>query len=326
MIRRVAALLIASIAATQPLFACAPAPHAGEEIEIVEESAIIHWDPATKTEQFIRRATFKGTAKDFGFLVPTPTTPTLEEVSDDVFAQLETKTARKTVEKTTKRIDWTPLVALLFLSRKLGDAETMTAGRAPVEVLSTQKIAGYEAAVLDATDAKALNEWLSKNGYATTPNLEQWLDAYIKQGWKITAYKIDKSQGEAAARTSAVKMTFQTERPFFPYREPKTERPYDSVRALTIFFQGPERVTGVIGEKEFWPGVMTWSDTKLTKFVDTSNVRPGFDDLFFTRDKDQSNYELPPIVHENVETTNLPADVIAIAAVIVILIIRRIRR
>lgn len=324
MIRRVAAFLIATIAATQPLLACAPAPHAGEQIDIVEESAVIQWDPATKTQQFIRRATFKGTAKDFGFLVPTPTTPALEEVSDDIFAQLETKTARRTVQKTTKKLDWTPLVVMLLGSRKLG--ETATAGRSPVEVLSIQKVAGYEAAVLDATDAKALNEWLAKNGYATTPDLVEWLDAYIRQGWKITAYKIDKSQGDVTARTSAVKMTFQTDRPFFPYREPKTERPYDAARSLTIFFQGPERVSGFIGEKkEHWPGVMTWSDTKLTKFVDTSNIRPGFDDLFFVRDNDQSAYELPPIVNETVDRTHLPADVLAVAAVILLLIIRRIR-
>jgi hypothetical protein len=328
MIRRVAAFLIITIAATQPVLACAPAPHAGENIDIVEESAVIRWDPATKTEQFIRRATFKGTAKDFGFLVPTPATPALEEVSDDLFTQLETKTARKTVQKTTKTVDWTPLVLLLLAPRKLGEGATMApaGARAAVEVLSIQKLAGYEAAVLDATDAKALNEWLAKNGYATTPDLAEWLDAYIKQGWKITAFKIDKSRSEITARTSAVKMTFQTERPFFPYREPRSERAYDSVRSLTIFFQGPERVSGVVGEKELWPGVMTWSDTHLTKFVDTSNIRPGFDDLFFVRDKDQSPFELPPIVNENIEATHLPADVLAVAAVILLLILRRIRR
>src|SRR5947209_5762901 len=53
--------------------ACAPAPHAGDEIAIVEESAVIVWDPAAKTEHFIRRATFRGKeGHDFGFLVPTP--------------------------------------------------------------------------------------------------------------------------------------------------------------------------------------------------------------------------------------------------------------
>jgi hypothetical protein len=332
MIRRAAAFLIASIAATQSLFACAPAPHAGESIEIVEESAVIQWDPATKTEQFIRRAIFKGTAKDFGFLVPTPTAPALEEVSDDLFTQLETKTARKTVQKTTKELDWTPLMLLLLATRKLGEGAMATAGRGPVEVLSIQKIAGYEAAVLDATDAKALNEWLSAHGYATTPDLAEWLDAYIKQGWKITAFKIDKSQGDLTARTSAVKMTFQTERPFFPYREPasQSDKPYDSVRSLRIFFIGPERVSGVVGEKEFWPGVMTWSNaydakTRLTTFVDTSKVRPGFNDLFFVRDHDQSTYELPPIVNENVEKTHLPADVLTVLAAIAFVIIRRIR-
>jgi hypothetical protein len=322
MIRRAAAALIL---AAQPILACAPAPHAGENIDIVEESAVIQWNPATKTENFIRRATFKGTAKDFGFLVPTPATPALEEVSDDLFSTLDEKTARKTVQKTTKRIDFTPLVLLFARIGYKGDGAVATA-RPPVEVLSVQKIAGYEAAVLDATDAKALNEWLEKNGYATTPDLAQWLDAYIQQHWKITAYKIDKSQGELAARTSAVKMTFQTERPFFPYREPKSERKYDSARSLTIFFEGPERVSGVIGGKEFWPGVLMWSDTHLTKFVDTSNMRPGFDDLFFVRDKDQTPYQPPPFVVETIEKIHLPIDVLIILAAIVIVIIRRIGR
>lgn len=320
MILRVAAALL--IVAAQPVLACAPAPHAGENVDIVEESAIIQWDPATKTQQFIRRATFKGTAKDFGFLVPTPTAPALEEVSDQVFTALEQKTARKTVKKTTKRLDWTPLVMLLSNFGYKGMDEAATA-RPPVEVLSVQKLAGYEAAVLDATDANALNEWLATHGYATTPDLAQWLDAYVKQGWKITAFKIDKSQGEVAARTSAVKMTFKTERPFFPYREPKTERAYDSVRSLTIYFQGPERVSGVIGEKELWPGVLMWSDTHLTKLVDTSNTRPGFDDLFFVRDKDQTPYEPPPYVDETIKRIHAPADVIALAGLFAFVIIRR---
>ena len=339
MIRRAAALLIITIlAATPPILACAPAPHAGERVDIVEESAVIQWDPATKTQHFIRRATFKGTARDFGFLVPTPTTPALQEASDDLFTTLEERTARKTVQKTTKRIDWTPLIAaLLPLGHK---GETATAGRAPVEVLSVQKLAGYEAAVLDAIDANALNKWLADNGYATTPDLAQWLDAYIKQGWKITAFKIDKSQGETAAQTSAVKMSFTTDRPFFPYREPASQRdaPYDTVRSLRIFFLGPERVTGTIGDGTFWPGVLTWSDrvdavaglslppnTRLTSFVDTSRIRPGNADLFFTRDTNQQPHVPPPYVQETVDKTYVPADVVAliVAAVVFVLLRRR---
>jgi len=330
MIRRGAALLIATVAAASPVLACAPAPRSGEQVAIVEESAVIQWDPATKTEHFIRRATFKGKAHDFGFLVPTPAAPTLAEVNDGIFDQLEAKTARRTIHRTTAKIDWTPLV--LLWSYK-GDGMMMTTARPPVEVLSTQKLAGYEAVVLDATDAKALNDWLTAHEYATTPDLAAWLDAYVKQGWKITAFKIDKSQSEAA-RTAAVKMSFTTERPFFPYREPASQRenvPYGAVRSLRIFFLGPERVTGTIGANTFWPGVLTWSDrvdanTRLTAFVDTSSVRPGTDDLFFSRAAVQSAFIPPPWVEEDVHTTHLPLDVIvAVLVVVSIVLIRRSR-
>ena len=317
MIRRAAGpLILAIVAAAQTAIACAPAPHAGEDVDIVEESAVIEWDPATKTEHFIRRATFKGTARDFGFLVPTPTVPTLTEASDTIFTTLADKTMRRTVQTTSRRVEFTPLLMLYFGVRK--GVET-TAGRPPVEVLSVQKLAGYEASVLDATDAAALQKWLADHGYAATPDLTAWLDAYVKKGWKITAFKVDKSQNETA-QTAAVKMSFTTDRPFFPYREPASQKdlPYDAVRSLRIFFIGPERVAGTIGDGTFWPGVLTWSNSydspakRLTTFVDTSRIRSGDDELYFDRDKDQSAYELPPIVNETVKKTYVPADVVAV--------------
>src|SRR6185436_6915859 len=201
-----------------------------------------------------------------------------------------------------------------------------------------KKIAGYEAVVLDATDAMALSRWLDEHGYATTPDLAEWLDAYVKQGWKITAFKIDKS-ADAAARTSAVKMSFQTERPFFPYREPASQRAnakYDDVRVLRIWFLGPERVKGTIGADTFWPGVLMWSDrvdsvagltipanTRLTAFNDVNSIRPGTDDLFFTRDADQSPYIPPPYVNETVKRTPVPLDVVAFAGLLIVLGVRR---
>lgn len=323
------ALAIFTVAAGSAM-ACAPAPHVGEQVAIVEESAIIQWDPSTKTENFTRRATFRGTARDFGFLVPTPTAPRLEEVQDDVFDQLDAKTQREVVNKTTSTIDWTPLVLMFFAVRHANDDARMAAGRPPVEVLETKKLAGYEASVLDATDASALDAWLTDHGYATSPGLTAWLDAYIKQGWKITAFKIDKAASEQA-RSAAVKMTFTTEHPFFPYREPKVDRPFDDVRSLIIYFLGPERVAGKIGADVFWPGVLMWSKnvdpkTRLTKFVDTSRDRPGNDDLYFSRDADQSAYAPPPLVEETVNKTHAPLDVVVLGLLLIGVGVRRLRR
>jgi hypothetical protein len=96
------------------VLACAPAPHAGDEIAIVEESAVIVWDAAAQTEHFIRRATFHDKGRDFGFLVPTPGVPALAEVGDEIFDKLEQRTRRETISRTRKELDFTPLFSMIF--------------------------------------------------------------------------------------------------------------------------------------------------------------------------------------------------------------------
>lgn len=329
--------VLAALLCSRELSACAPAPHPGESIAVVEESVVIIWEPSTKTQHFIRRATFRGEASDFGFLVPTPTAPTLAAVDDGVFDHLQRKTSRQVVNRTEISNDWTPLILRPFRRSARHKGDTVTTA-APVEVLSTQRIAGYQAAVLDATEAQALLTWLTDNGYATTPDLDEWLGAYIEKRWIITAFKIDKSQMQTA-QTSAVRMTFNTERPFFPYREPASQREIDhGSRMLRIWFLGPDRVKGVIGKDQTWPGETHWSDaardletagvklpagTRLTAFEDTSSPRPGTDDLFFTTDPDQKTIVPPPYEITNYETRDLPVDVFLAPVVIAGLWIRR---
>jgi hypothetical protein len=83
--------------------ACAVASPHNTPVAIADESAIIIWDEQSQTEHFIRRASFTTGAKDFGFLVPTPTlpslaeAPTLAEASDDAFTLLAKVTAPKIV-------------------------------------------------------------------------------------------------------------------------------------------------------------------------------------------------------------------------------------
>lgn len=330
--RRCLALLLMVIACAHRAFACAPAPRDGERVDVVDESAIIVWDPATKTEHFIRRATFAGNARDFGFLVPTPTVPKLSAVNDSMFDVLYAKTRRAIGEPKTE-IDW-----LLFDGPR--DEETTTGARGAVEVLQTAKIAGYDAVVLDATDASALHSWLEQHGYATSPDLEEWLAAYVEKRWIITAFKIDKTS-DAPAQTDAVKMSFHTDRPFFPYREPVSQRNSPAHRVLRLFFLGPERVEGTIGS-EFWPGIPEWSDTidadlhemlvdrigeavpqRLSAFVDIG-TRYGTDELFFSRAADQKAHIPPPRIEVN--TVLIPLDLIAIAAVFLFGLVVVIRR
>ena len=342
---KLAVLLLLAAGGVRDAHACAPAPHAGEKIAVVEESAAIVWEPAARRQHFIRRATFHGSARDFGFLVPTPTAPELQEVDGGIFDVLAARTKREKVYETKRRPDFTPLLGYFFLSER--NAET-TAGRAGVNVLSTQNLAGYEAAVLEASDAAALNAWLSEHGYATAPDLVEWLDAYVRQGWKITAFKIDKQQ-DAMARSSAVKMSFATDRPFFPFREPRSQRD-GSVpapgRILRVWFLGPERVSGTVGATP-WSSELLWSSDpgaawlrdfeqrarlelpdalRLSAFADYESPRPGVDDLFFARAADQHPFVPAPEVITSVQGIPVPLDVVGVLALGAFFFVRRSRR
>jgi hypothetical protein len=50
--------------------ACCPVPPSGKPVVNADQTVIMIWDAATKTQHFIRQASFKSAADDFGFLVP----------------------------------------------------------------------------------------------------------------------------------------------------------------------------------------------------------------------------------------------------------------
>lgn len=297
------------------------------KLEIAEESAIIVWEAATKTQHFIRRASFKSEAADFGFLVPTPARPELAEGDDRAFSYLEKLTAPP--------IRWV-YSSPVPMSSKVRAPAFKAAPPPPVVVLETKRVAGFDAAVLEARDAAALNQWLKKHGYQSSPDLVNWLDFYVKAKWKITAFKIAKDdKGNRLVATSAVRMSFKTERPFFPYREPaepppppetatekgeepKIVRRTPGARLLRVYFLGSERVQGQLGDKE-WPGKTVWAnkvytadrhnlfpflkldlptdkDWWLTELEDRSSPRPGTDDVYFDTAKDQAAVSRPALI------------------------------
>src|SRR5262249_54021939 len=123
------------------------------------------------------------------------------------------------------------------------------------EVLEHTEVGGLEAVVLrfhrgknddPAAGAQELAEWLKKRGYEFAPTLAQWLKPYVANDWVMTAFRIAKhmpvSTGPAPARNAIqemqgkpVRMSFKTDRPFYPYREPVAEKPKDDAKTPTPF-------------------------------------------------------------------------------------------
>jgi hypothetical protein len=309
---------------------CGGAYREGERVDVANETALIIWDEAARTEHFVRRASFVGSAYDFGFLVPTPNRPNLETADPELFNNLATITKPKTVHQD---FYYPSLACGGFAAGAKSEAsgvivwEQKQVGGLDVVVLGFQKEKNQD--LKEA--ASELLTWLAEHNYAVRPELQEWLIPYIRDNWVITAFKIagqtpveqmatvqkvtteksesPKKESRNGLQSSAVLLSFKTDRPFFPYREPKDQRDEKAgqiFRLLRVFIAAKERMAGKLGDgKTEWPGKTVWANSLrdderrdvlrlskapnetalgtwwLTEFEDRSSPRPGTDEVYF---------------------------------------------
>jgi hypothetical protein len=309
-------VLACSFIASAP--ACCPAPPRGKPVVNADQTVILIWNPETKTEHFIRKASFKGEADDFGFLIPTPTQPQLEESGNEAFPFL-----LKLTEPETKRV---PRPA--NVSCGCGAPEQhVTGGAKSVEVRLEKEVAGFNAAVLETKSASALTKWLRENGYAFSPEVEAWSKPYVDSGWMITALKVAKDKdgkNKKDVTAAALRLTFKTDRPLFPYREPDYHGDAQALgakkRLLRVYFLADARYQGELTKEVEWTGRVAWANQVapenrrrllgylkllktaapetcwLTEFEDEWPFRPAPADLYFLRDPNQGTVQREPLI------------------------------
>jgi hypothetical protein len=292
-------LILSSFVLVQVARGCIALSNSGA-IGINHEVAVIIWDKNHHTEHFIRSATLDSKDASAGFLVPTPTTPELAVADARIFDLVEKYLP-------IYRSDSAPIPASILTSKS------------PI-VVAEQDIGDYHAVTLDATDATGLGVWLKKNGYAWTAGSAQWLEPYLTAKWKITAFKL-RGSGSGELTTNAIRMSFVTDHPFFPYSEPAEASQLSGPnRTLRIAILSDERMTGKLGDGTDWAGHLDLARSttpplfahvdkndwlkyakfndkpeiqlpkRLTYFSDYSNPRPGKSDLFFSASPDQADY------------------------------------
>ena len=307
------------VTAAAPTPACCPVGPQGKPVVNADQTVVILWDPETKTEHFIRQASFKSDAADFAFLIPTPNEPELAESGNEAFPFLAKVTAPK-IQKVPR-----PSAGVSCGCGTAGPRKA--AVKSDVTVLSEKKVAGFNAQVLEATSAAALVAWLKEHGYEFSPEVEAWVHPYIEQGWKITALKVAKEEGQQQEKqlgAAALRLSFKTDRPLFPYREPDPEKAAAALHAnrrlLRIFFVGDKRFQGELTKESPWTGSVAWSDKLpmekrdellkqlalpdstgpkefwLTEFEDYWPYKAAAADLYFSADASQEIVKRPPTI------------------------------
>jgi hypothetical protein len=198
--------------------------------------------------------------------------------------------------------------------------------RPSVWVVEQKQVAGYQATVLAANSATALVGWLNDHQYAFSPEVEAWAKPYVEQGWMITALRLapnNKDTNLNNISASASRLTFKTDRPLFPYREPDSKSAAKALdakqRLLRIFFIAESKYEGELTKDQKWTGTIAWSNqlssadrTKLneqlklpasagpasywlTEYEDNWPYQVAPADVYFARSADQSTIKREPI-------------------------------
>ena len=138
-------------------------------------------------EHLILSVTFKGDAEDFAWVIPVPNKPEIGTVAPELFWELS------------------DLTATGFHGG--GGGFGCFGGAAPggqdgVDVIEEQVVGPYATAILSATNATALVDWLNANGYTFPEGGEEIINKYIEREWYFVATKInavDQDTGYALA-------------------------------------------------------------------------------------------------------------------------------
>ncbi len=188
-----------------------------------DQKAVIFYENGI--EDLILSITFRGNAKDFAWIIPTPSQPQVGKSSDELFTSLAELT------KIDYYYDVPQPMAL--------DSGYQGQLKSGVEVIETKQIDYYDVTVLAATESQALSVWLNDHGYKFPENADYILNDYIANQWYFTAVKVDSKylsnnidEQFRSGHAIPLRLTFASENIVYPlkissvsvsYQEPQIE-------------------------------------------------------------------------------------------------------
>jgi hypothetical protein len=363
-----AGIALIPLAGSSSAPACCPAPPGGQPVVNADQTVIIIWDAAAKMQHFIRQASFKSDADDFGFIVPSPSMPELDESGNGAFPYLAKLTEPEVITKARPTGGGGGCGCAALPKTAAPSRGEMALAEPQVTELLDKKVAGFHAKVLEAKSAEALVGWLKEHGYAFSPEIEAWARPYVEQGWKFIALQVakekepsdkdktDKAPPGKRVSAAALRISFKTDRPLFPYREPDTTSAAKSLaassRLLRIYFIGDGRFKGELTKEVPWTGRVAWSNELtaenkkatldllnklpentgpttwwLTEFEDNWPYRVAPADVYFSKDDTQAKVKRDPIIRYVESSWPTDISAYAIAAVLIVPpLVRRLRR
>jgi hypothetical protein len=159
------------------------------------------------TEHLILSVSFEGDAEEFAWIIPVPKLPEITVTDPELFWELSEYTAAQVPHG--------------------GGFGCFGAGapedQGGVDVIEEQVVGPYATAILSATNATALTDWLNANGYVLPEDAEEIIGEYIEKEWYFVATKInavEEGTGEALAEGAIepIVLSFASNETIYPLR------------------------------------------------------------------------------------------------------------
>jgi hypothetical protein len=194
------------------------------------------------TEHLILSVSWEGDAEDFAWVVPVPNIPEITVTDPDLFWELS--------EYTAEEIPYRPGFGCYPSPEGEGEA-------GGVDVIEERVVGPYAMAILSATNATALADWLNANGYVLPAEAEEIVSEYIEKQWYFVATKInaiDEGTGEALAEGAIepIVLSFACNETVYPLRisslsAPDTTTPEILLYVLADHLMVPEQYPLYVG-------------------------------------------------------------------------------
>lgn len=211
--------------------------------EIPDQSALICFDGKTETLAIETRFVAKG--KDFAWVVPLPARPEIRAGTPGMFPTLRAMFLPRMwdFQAAGLVIALTGLLCLALLCDMLGSRDaaarvmvwgsllvlagmcvfssSLSAGggsaAGAVSVLERSVIGDFDVSVVQSTDAGEMKAWLTANGFQSSPQANNAIEDYVKNGWLFVVSKLNRSFDDArvSAPTPLI-FQFPVTKPVYP--------------------------------------------------------------------------------------------------------------
>ncbi len=182
---------------------------------------------------------YAGEPRKFAWVVPTPALPTLSVGSDQLFTLLDQGTNPTFAARFTNTCAQ-PLslgcAGARALSSNAGGAGG--GGGSEVTVISQNPVGPFETAILATTNAKALQQWLTSNGFEVPASTEELIAPYVAKGDYFVALKLQSNKSTGDLQPIVLKYR-STEGPCVPIRLTATAAQPDM--GIAVFLLGSAR-------------------------------------------------------------------------------------